>query len=230
MHCLSQWAVICLWEISIHHWHEGVYSAHPCSAAAFPFSILAHFNGKPFLKPCQPFASCNKQQQQNAAFTPAAISKQTSLWKAEKAAPALVISPDFPHLLQAWKPLPAAHTSSSLSLQVFTYSQSKAVTSPPPGALLEDAVPSGAPTFLPVPSPQHGLFFLSNMTWERWKEDLRLKGGGVYEQCHGFSSFFLFLILLVGFNLQRYRKGGLWIWRVRMILTVACLRAYVRGD
>lgn len=36
----------------------------PAQQPAFPFSILAHFNGKTFLKPCQTFANCNKQQQQ----------------------------------------------------------------------------------------------------------------------------------------------------------------------
>lgn len=118
----------------------------PAQQPASLFSILARFNGKTFLRPYQPFASCKKQQQQNAFFTPAAISKQISLWKAEKAAPALVISPDSPDLLQAWKPLPAPHTSSSLSLQIFTYSQGKPVTPLLPGALLEDGVPSGAPT------------------------------------------------------------------------------------
>lgn len=42
--------------------------------------------------------------------------------------------------------------------------------------------------------------------------------------------FFFFLILLVGFNVQRHRRGGPWIWRVRMLLAAACLREYVRGD
>lgn len=42
--------------------------------------------------------------------------------------------------------------------------------------------------------------------------------------------FFFFLILLVGFNVQRHRRWGPWIWRVRMLLAAACLREYVRGD
>lgn len=49
--------MLCLWDISIHHWHEGDCSAHPARQPAFPFSITAHFNGKSFLRPYQQTAT-----------------------------------------------------------------------------------------------------------------------------------------------------------------------------
>lgn len=90
------------------------------------------------------------------------------------------------------KPLPAAHTSSSLSLQVFTYSQGKAVTSPLPGAVLEDAVPSGAPTSLPI--LHHSMCCSFSVIWLREVEgrfEAEGEGGaGVYKHSAMIFVFF----------------------------------------
>lgn len=119
---------------------------------------------KTFLRPYQPFANCNKQQQKNAFFTPAAISKQTSLWKAEKRQllPWLFLQTYLicfkceatsccPHFLQSVPP--GFYLLSGQGCHIST-------SRSPPGrssALWCSHFPSN-------PSPQHVLFFLSNMT------------------------------------------------------------------
>lgn len=218
--------MLCLGESSIHHWHEGVCSAHPCSASQYsPLASSPTVMEKTLLKPCKPFGNCNKQQQQNAFVTPAAISKQTSLWKAEKAAPALIISPDSPDLLQATSCCPQLLQSVSPALHTVLGQGCHISTSRgPPGRCSALLV-----LLLPFQSCHHSMCCSFSVIWLE-------RGGRKIWGWKGLGStntlpwFFFFLILLLGFNVQRHRKGGPWIWRVRMILAVACLREYVRGD
>lgn len=78
------------------------------------------------------------------------------------------------------------------------------------------------PASLPVLSLQHMMLFPGNITWNRWKEDVRLEEVGVCKH----PAMILFNI----FDSTWCTKGGLLQWRVRAMFAVACLRECVRGD